>query len=120
MLNTKVLADLSGALTRSYEQAIYPELARAPQIRIRGKEINVGEIQNVAHRRAGRHRETTAAPSRRGRKGSARRAARGSTATPRARASEAGRACSAGQQRTPSAWRRNKLPVTRPKKQSEK
>src|ERR1700761_3461269 len=44
MLNTKVLADLSGALTRSYEQSIYPELARAPQIRIRGEEINVGKV----------------------------------------------------------------------------
>jgi hypothetical protein len=41
---------LEGALALSYEQSNQPGLGRAPQTRIRGKEINVGEIQNVAHR----------------------------------------------------------------------
>jgi Family of unknown function (DUF6481) len=36
---------LEGAIALSYEQSKHPELGRAPQTRIRGKEINVGEIQ---------------------------------------------------------------------------
>src|ERR1700722_14545942 len=66
---------LPGASALSHEQSKRPELGRAPQTRIRGKEINVGKIQNLARRGAGRHRETTAAPSHRHRESRARGAA---------------------------------------------
>ena len=46
---------LEGAIALSYEQSKRPELGRAPQTRIRGEKINVGEIQNVARRRTGCH-----------------------------------------------------------------
>ena len=63
---------LEGAIALSYEKSKRPELGRAPQACIRGEKINVGEIQNVARRRTGCHRETTAAPGYRRRESSAR------------------------------------------------
>jgi hypothetical protein len=126
MLNTKVLADLRGALTRSYEQSIYPELARAPQARIRGASTHPRrrnqcwrslKCRSSKGRRPSRNDSSAkrSPPREQSARCSVRKRGYAKRATERSKPSLQRR-----QQRTPSAWRPNKQPAMRPKKQSEK